>query len=143
VGVLLILLAVGLFIAEVKVQGFGVLGFGGIVAMVIGILILIDTPDPAVRIGLSTALAVALPFALFFIILLVALIKSLRQRVSTGEAGMIGLSGIVDSEVHRSGRVRVRGEYWAARSKVPIPAGKPVKVTGVDGLILEVEEMEE
>ena len=53
VGVLLILLAIGLFVAEVKIQGFGILGFGGVVAMVIGTLILIDTPDPAMRIGLG------------------------------------------------------------------------------------------
>jgi membrane-bound serine protease (ClpP class) len=56
VGVLLILLAIGLFIAEVKVGGFGVLGIGGLVAMVIGMLILVDSPDPAVRITLFTAL---------------------------------------------------------------------------------------
>jgi membrane-bound serine protease (ClpP class) len=143
VGVLLILLAIGLFIAEVKVQGFGVLGFGGIVAMVIGILILIDTPDPAMRIGLSTAIAVALPFAAIFIILLVALFKSWRQRVTTGNAGMIGLIGVADSDIFSSGRVKVRGEYWSARSASLIPAGRPVKVLAVDDLNLKVEEVRE
>ena len=143
VGVLLILLAIGLFIAEVKVQGFGVLGFGGIVAMVIGILILIDTPDPAMRIGLSTAIAVALPFAAIFIILLVALIKSWRQRVTTGDAGMIGLIGMADNEIFSSGRIKVRGEYWSARSASPVPAGRPVKVMAVDNMTLKVEEVKE
>ncbi len=140
VGVLLILLAVGLFVAEVKVQGFGVLGFGGVVAMVIGILILVDTPDPAVRIGLGTALSVALPFAVIFLILLVAVLKSLRQKVMTGDAGMVGLIGIADSEIHQSGRVRVRGEYWVARSDSPIRAGSQVTVVGVENLMLKVEE---
>jgi membrane-bound serine protease (ClpP class) len=143
VGVLLILLAIGLFIAEVKVQGFGVLGFGGVVAMVMGILILVDTPDPAVQIGFATAVSVALPFAVVFIILLIALLKSLRQRVTTGEAGMIGLIGVADNEVSGTGRVRVRGEYWTARSPRPIAPGKPVKVTGVEDLTLEVEEIRE
>jgi membrane-bound serine protease (ClpP class) len=140
VGVLLILLAIGLFVAEVKVQGFGVLGLGGVVAMVIGMLILVDTPDPAVRIGLGMALAVALPFAVIFVILLVALLKSLRQRATTGDAGMIGLTGVADSAVHQAGRVRVRGEYWAACSDAPIEAGKSIRVVDIENLTLKVEE---
>jgi membrane-bound serine protease (ClpP class) len=141
VGVLLILLAIGLFIAEVKVQGFGVLGLGGVVSMVIGMLILVDSPDPAVRIGIATALATALPFAVIFIILLIALIKSLRQRVWTGDAGMIGLIGIAEGEVHGEGRVKVRGEYWQALSAQPIAAGSRVRVVGINNLTLEVEEV--
>jgi len=143
VGVLLILLALGLFVAEVKVQGFGVLGFGGIAAMVVGMLILVESPDPAMRIGLATALAVAVPFAVIFIILLVALLKSLKQQAATGTEGMVGLVGTADSEIHRQGRVRVRGEYWAARSEHPIAPGKTVRVVGVDGLTLRVEEVGE
>jgi len=143
VGVLLILLAIGLFIAEVKVQGFGILGFGGVVAMVIGTLILIDAPDPAMRIGLATAIGVALPFAVIFIILLVALLKSMTQKVVTGDRGMIGLVGVADSDVHRSGRVRVRGEYWAARSDAPVQAGRPVRVVDIENLTVKVEEISE
>ncbi len=141
VGVLLIILAIGLFVAEVKVGGFGVLGIGGLVAMVMGMLILIDSPDPAVRIGLYTALALALPFAAIFLILLIALLKSLRQKAATGDQGMIGLIGIADSDVHQSGRVKVRGEYWTARSASPIPAGKSVRVVEVENLMLKVEEV--
>jgi membrane-bound serine protease (ClpP class) len=143
VGVLLILLALGLFVAEVKVQGFGVLGFGGIVAMVVGILILIDSPDPAVRIGLSTALSVALPFAVIFIILLIALLKSMRQRALTGSDGMVGLTGAADSDIHHRGRVKVRGEYWAASSDRPIEAGKTVRVVSIENLAVRVEEVRE
>jgi len=143
VGVLLILLAIGLFVAEVKVQGFGILGFGGIVSMVIGMVILIDTPDPALRIGIGTALSLALPFAVIFVILLFALIKSYRQKIATGNAGMIGLTGISHSEVHRSGRVKVRGEYWTARSVAFIPPGKTIRILGVEDLTLQVEEVEE
>ncbi len=140
VGVLLILLAIGLFIAEVKVQGFGILGLGGVVSMVIGLLILINTPDPSMRIGLGTALAVSIPFAVIFMILLFVLLKSLRQKVYTGVAGMIGLIGVADTEIHTTGRVKVRGEYWAACSDSPIAAGKSVKVLSVIDLNLKVEE---
>ncbi|MBN1569668.1 MAG: nodulation protein NfeD [Acidobacteria bacterium] len=141
VGVLLIVLAIGLLIAEVKVGGFGVLGIGGLVAMVIGMLILVDSPDPAVRIGLWTAIGLALPFAAIFLILMIALLRSFRQKVATGDEGMIGLAGVADSEINESGRVKIRGEYWAARSSSNIQAGKPVKVVSIENLTLIVEEM--
>ena len=143
VGALLILLAIGLFVAEVKVQGFGILGLGGVVSMVIGMLILVDSPDPALRIGLKTALSMALPFAIIFTILVVAMFKSLKQAVTTGDVGMVGLIGIADTEINSGGRVRVRGEYWAARSSTPILPGRPVRVIGVDNLLLKVEEVKE
>jgi membrane-bound serine protease (ClpP class) len=141
VGVLLLLLAIGLLIAEVKVGGFGVLGIGGLVAMVFGMLILVDSPDPAVRIGFYTALALALPFATIFIILLIALLRSFTQKVATGDQGMIGLLGVADTEIHTSGRVRIRGEYWAARAGAPVAAGKEVKVLAIENLTLTVEEL--
>jgi membrane-bound serine protease (ClpP class) len=141
VGVLLIFLAIGLLIAEVMVGGFGVLGIGGLVAMVFGMLILIDSPDPAVRIGLYTALALALPFAAILLILLVALFKSLRQKVATGDEGMIGLIGVADTDIHASGRVKIRGEYWTAYSAAPIPAGRNVRVLEAENLKLKVEEV--
>jgi len=141
VGVLLILLAIGLLIAEVKVGGFGVLGIGGVVAMVFGMLILIDSPDPAMRVGLFTALSLALPFAAIFLIILIALIRSYRQKAETGNEGMVGMVGVADSEIGEAGRIRIRGEYWAARSDAPVPAGKSVRVRAVENLTLLVEEV--
>ncbi|MDM7994344.1 MAG: nodulation protein NfeD [Acidobacteriota bacterium] len=143
VGVLLILLAIGLLIAEVKVGGFGVLGIGGLVAMVFGMLILVDSPDPAVRIGLFTALSLALPFAAIFLILLIALLRSYKQKAETGDEGMIGMIGKADDAIHESGRVKIRGEYWSARSSSPIPAGRPVKVLAIENLTLIVEEVKQ
>ena len=95
------------------------------------------------RIGLSTAFAVALPFAAIFIVILIAVLKSIRQRVTTGSAGMIGLIGVADNAIFKSGRVRVRGEYWNAFSESPIVAGKQVKVLAVNDLMLHVEEVKE
>ena len=143
VGVLLIVLAIGLFVAEVKIGGFGILGIGGLTAMVTGMMILIDSPDPAVRIGLYTALAIALPFAAVFLILMFALFRSYRQRVSTGDQGMVGLTGIADNDIDPSGRVKVRGEYWFAYAASPITAGKKVKVLAIENLKLKVEEVKE
>jgi membrane-bound serine protease (ClpP class) len=143
VGVLLILLAIGLLIAEIKIGGFGVLGIGGLVSMILGMLILIDAPDPAIRVQLSTALGLALPFAAIILLLLFVFYRSSRQKISTGDEGMIGLTGVADSDVHQRGRVKVRGEYWAACSAVPIAAGKAIRVLAVESLTLRVEEAKE
>jgi membrane-bound serine protease (ClpP class) len=141
VGVLLMLLGIGLLIAEAKVGGFGILGIGGLVAMVFGMLILIDAPDPAVQIGWFTALSLALPFAAIVLVLLIALLRSYKQKAATGDEGMVGLIGVADNDVYEAGRVHIRGEYWAARSSSPVPAGKAVKVLAVENLTLIVEEV--
>ena len=143
VGVILIILAIGLFIAEVKVGGFGILGIGGIVSMIIGMLILVDSPDPSVRIGLFSAIALTLPFATILCILVIALLRSLHQKAMTGNQGMIGLIGTAVSDVGRTGRVKVRGEYWTARSSTPIVEGKEVRVLSVEDMVLQVEEVGE
>ena len=143
VGVLLIILAIGLFVAEVKVGGFGVLGIGGVVSMIFGMLILVDSPDPAVRIGIYTALAFTMPFAAILIILMIALLRSMRQKVLTGNQGMVGLIGVANSEINRNGRVRVRGEYWTAHSSSPIAAGKTVRILAIEDLTLQVEEVKD
>ena len=143
VGVLMILLAAGLFIAEVKVQSFGVLGIGGVIAMVIGCVILIDAPDPAVRIGLRSAILTSVPFAVISTVLLISVVRSWKDRVTTGEVGMVGLIGVTDSEVFTAGRVRVHGEYWKAHSDSQIAAGTRVRVTRIDNLDLTVEEVSE
>ena len=111
--------------------------------MVIGMLILVDSPDPAMRIGLPMALGMALPFAVIFLILLIAVIRSMKQKAATGDEGMIGLIGIADSSINKSGRVKVRGEYWSAHSSSPIPAGKAVRVLAVENLTLKVEEVQD
>jgi len=141
VGVLLMLLAIALLVAEVKVGGFGVLGIGGLVAMVFGMLILVDSPDPAVRIGWFTALSLALPFAAIFLIILVALLRSYKQKATTGDEGMVGLIGVADTDIGETGRVRIRGEYWTARASSPVPAGKTVRVLAIEYLTLIVEEV--
>jgi len=106
-------------------------------------LILIDAPDPAVRIGIFTAFALALPFAVIFLILMFAFFRSYTQRVSTGDEGMVGLIGIADIDIQKTGRVKVRGEYWTAQSSSLISAGRPVKVVAVENLTLRVEEVRE
>ena len=138
-GALLIAVALALFVLEAKVQGFGVLGLGGVVAAVIGSLILIDVPNPEMRLPLDLVLAVVIPFALILIVMVRLALRARQTRVSTGLAGMIGLKGRAETAIEPEGRVFVRGELWRARSQTKIAAGENVRVVGVEGLTLEVD----
>lgn len=138
-GVLLILLAVGLFILEANVTSHGVLAAGGVVAMVIGALILVDSPWPEARIRLATALSVTLPLAAVVIILMRFALVAQRRKAVTGEAGMIDALGVARTDLDPEGKVMVRGEIWDARAQGKILKGTRVRVRGFDGLTLLVE----
>ncbi len=140
IGVLLILLAIGLFIAELMVQGFGFFGVGGIVAMTLGLLLLVDAPNPEVRIHLGPALAVAASLAFLMVFLLRLTIKSYRANVITGTGSLEGAIGQARSQVDQDGgKVFVSGEWWEAVSEQPVPEGSQVRVLGSNNLILSVE----
>lgn len=141
VGLLLILLALALFIAEIKVQGFGILGIGGMAALLFGALILVDAPEPELRISFSTALAVAIPFGLILMFLLRLTMKSMAQKIVTGEEGMVGSTGLAYTPIYKDGKVMVRGEYWEACSEHPIEKNKPVLILKIENLKLIVEEL--
>jgi membrane-bound serine protease (ClpP class) len=138
-GVLLIAVALGLFVLEAKVQGFGILGLGGIAAAVVGSLILIDAPNPELRLPLGLILAVVVPFAVMLTFMLRLAIRARRVKVTTGTSGMIGLRGRAQTAIAPEGTIFVRGELWHARSHMSIAPGEGVRVTGLDGLTLAVE----
>ena len=142
-GVLLILLALVLFVLEAKLGSHGVLAGGGILAMVVGSLILIDTPWPEMRIHLATSLAVTVPLAFITVILLRLVIAAQRRKAVTGEIGMIDAVGITQTELGLEGKVLVRGEIWEARASQRIPKGTKVRVRAIKGLILLVEPASE
>ena len=140
IGVLLILLAVGLFIAELMVSGFGVFGVGGIVAMTFGLLVLIDAPNPEVRIHWSAALAVAGSFAMIMVFLLRLTIRSIREKVILGTGSLEGSIGQARTQVNQEGgKVFVNGEWWQAVCESPIEVGAQVRVVGARNLVLTVE----
>ena len=138
-GVVLIFVAIGLFVLEAKVGGFGILGIGGIVAAVVGSLILIDVPTPELRLPLRLVLAVVVPFGVILTTMLRLAIKARHSKVRTGVTGMIGLSGRAVTGIAPEGTVFVRGELWRARSKTTIAKDEAIRVTGVEGLTLDVE----
>jgi membrane-bound serine protease (ClpP class) len=137
-GAALMLLAFVLFALEAKVAAHGVLGVGGTVAMVLGAVMLVDSPLPELRIHWSTAVSLALPFSLITFMLLSLAVRARRNKVDTGAEGMIGAVGAALSELAPEGKVFVHGEYWNAVSQVPVAAGARVRVTAIDGLKLTV-----
>ncbi len=140
-GVVLILLAVGLLALEVKVTSHGVLAAGGIVALVIGAMILINSPWPETRIRLSTALGVALPLAVISVILLRLALAARRKKALTGETGMIDSVGVARTDLEPEGKVLAHGEIWDARAEQKISKGTRVRVKAVEGLTIVVEPL--
>jgi len=142
VAVLMILLAFALFILEAKFVSHGILAAGGVAAMVLGALMLVDSPPiPEMAVRWELALAVAVPIAVITVVLLRFVWRSFAWRVASGKESLVGEIGEVRQEIAngRKGMVFVAGEWWSATSKQPIAAGQKVRVVRAQGLVLEVE----
>ena len=137
-GVLLILLAIVMFIAEIKIVSHGVLTLGGVAAMILGSVLLIDSPVPDMRIPLTTIIATALAVAGFFTLIVGTAARALRSRTTTGREGMVGEVGVVRSRLAPRGQVFVRGELWNAEAESPVEPGDSVRVAKIEGLTLRV-----
>jgi membrane-bound serine protease (ClpP class) len=138
-GVLLLFLAVVLFVLEAQIASHGILAAGGVLSMVIGSLILVDSPWPEARIHLSTALGVAIPLGIITVILLRAALTAHRRKAMTGDAQMLDATGTAQSDLDLTGTVFIRGELWSARSEEKISQDTRVRVKSMEGLILVVE----
>lgn len=140
-GILLILLALILFIAEIKVVSSGMLTVGGMIAMILGSLLLFESPEPWLRLSWSVMLLTVLLTAAFFVLIVRKALAAHRQRPTTGREGLIGEEGSAMSTIDPTGKVFVRGEYWEARSDTPIAAGEKVVVEAVEGMCLKVRKI--
>jgi membrane-bound serine protease (ClpP class) len=143
IALVLILSAFAFFVLEAKYQTHGVLGVGGTVLMVLGGLLLIDGPIPELRVNIWTALAVAIPMGAITVFLMSIALKARRNKVITGEQGMIGKIAIVCVPLTPSGKVFVQGELWDAVSPMNADAGSKVVVKQVENLVLHVEPAHE
>lgn len=143
-GLLLIIVALSLFVLEAKFPTHGVLGVGGVVAMVLGALMLVRSPLTGMGVSLSTALGVAIPFAIIIIILMRLVLRSFAWKPSTGKEELVGEEGEVTEPIGAGGgMVRIHGELWraAAPPGEAIPRGARVRVQKVEGLVLEVQSV--
>ncbi|MBI4381468.1 MAG: nodulation protein NfeD [candidate division NC10 bacterium] len=137
-GLLLILLAVILFIAEVKVASHGLLAAGGITAMILGSLMLIKSSEPFMRISLAAILATTGATAAFFIFMVTMALRTQRQKTTTGVEGLIGQVGTARTPLRPEGSIFVGGELWSARCEGGAETGDKVRVQAVKGLTLIV-----
>ncbi len=141
VGVILILLAIVLFVAEIKVVSHGVLTIGGVVALLLGSLMLFEAPDPTMRVSFDVLIPAVVLTSLFFVVIIGMALKAQTRDKQTGPETLIGAEGEAMTDVFHSGTVFVRGEYWQAKSESPIPKGSRVKIVTVDRLRMKVQEI--
>lgn len=143
-GFLLILLAVGLFILEVKVISHGLLAIGGIVAMTIGSLMLFETPGSLIRLSLWVVMPAVAATALFFVVVVRLVIRAARRQPTTGAEGLIGVEGVAHTDINKDeGMVLLHGELWSAYTDGLIRCGERVVVGSVSGLRLQVRRLTE
>ena len=142
-GVLLILLALVLFLLEVKITSHGILGGGGVISLFLGSLMLVnDTEWPYKSISLSVIIPVVIVFTLFFFLAAWLSIRAHKKKVETGQAGIVGEIGLAKSAVGpEGGSVFIHGEYWKAVSEVQIEPNTKIKVVDVKGMELKVERL--
>jgi membrane-bound serine protease (ClpP class) len=138
-GAALLISALTMFALEVKFTSHGVLAAGGAACMILGAVMLIDSPIPEMRIHWSTAIAVTVPFAAISVLLLSLALHSFRAKVETGSEGMVGQIGAAVTDLSPAGKVFVHGEYWDAVSLKPAAVGASIRVTAIDKLKLTVE----
>jgi membrane-bound serine protease (ClpP class) len=142
-AVTLILASFAFFVLEAKYATHGILAIGGMVLLTLGGLLLVDGPIPELRVKFLTAVSVAIPFGIITVFLMTIAIRARRNKVTTGAQGMIGQSGVARSTLSPSGQVVILGEIWNAYSSLPVVAGEPVLVRGIDGLTLVVEPVKQ
>lgn len=137
-GLGLIVLGLAFIIAEAFIPSFGALGVGGVVAFVIGSVILFDTETAAFRVSVELIAGLAIVSALLLLGLVSMLLRSRRQPAASGADRIIGRAGEAMHDFHGSGQIRINGEIWSARSKAAIKKGESVRVLARDGLLLQV-----
>jgi len=132
-----------LFALEAKLASHGVLGLGGVVALTLGGLFLVDGPIPEMRVRLSTALGVSLPVGAITVFLMTIALKARAGKRVSGMEGMVGEIGIAETPLSPNGKVFVHGELWDATASSPIAQGGHVAVKQVEGLRLRVDPVSE
>jgi membrane-bound serine protease (ClpP class) len=139
VGLALMIVGIGLIMAEAFVPSFGALGVGGIAAFIFGAIMMFDSGIPGFGISITFVVAFAVVAGVFLLWMVSYLVKLRRRGVVTGKESMLGSTAIAMESFTGAGRVWLEGAPWAAVSNVQIEKDQRVAVTAIDGLTLEVE----
>jgi membrane-bound serine protease (ClpP class) len=138
-GLALIALGVVLIVAESFVPSFGTLGLGGIIAFVIGSVMLLDNDVPGFSIAWQLIAAMGLAGALVLLAIVSFAVRARRRPVVSGVEGLTREIAEAVEDFDRQGLVRVHGELWTAVSAEPVRAGQRLRIRQVDGLVIQVE----
>jgi membrane-bound serine protease (ClpP class) len=143
-GLLLILFAIGMLVAEIWVVSHGILAIGGVVALALGSLMLFDAPEIDLRVSWWVILPTVAATAGVFLVVITAGVRALKSRAAVGAPALVGQTGVVRSPLAPEGQVLVQGELWrAVARRGPLTEGARVRIVGVDGLTLTVEPVGE
>ena len=142
-GLALLVLGIIFMVSEAFVPSFGALGIGGLVAFVIGSIIMIDTDVPGYGISLPLIFTFTFISGVFFLGIIAMAIKARGRPVVSGQEELINAIGTVQQDFSDQGWIHIHGESWRARTGVPLKHGQKVRVTRIDGLTLDVEPQEE
>jgi membrane-bound serine protease (ClpP class) len=141
-GLLLIILAIILFLLEIKIPSYGVLSIGGVISMIIGSIMLFDSPMPFLRVSWKVILIATVLTALFFIFAVGMGIRAQRRKPTTGREGLKGETGeAVENFKDGKGQASILGEIWQAESEDRIKAGDEVEVVKTVGLKVQVKRI--
>lgn len=141
-GLALILFAIILFIAEIKVVSHGLLSVGGVISLFLGSLMLIESPTEYMRISLTVIIPAVLVSAAFFVFAVTMAIRARLSKPTTGMEGLIGEIGVAATTIALEGKVSIHGEFWNVITDQTIERGEKVQVTGVSNLKLKVKKIE-
>ncbi len=141
-GLALILFAIILFIAEIKVVSHGLLAVGGVISLFLGSLMLFRSPVEYMRVSLSVIIPAVLVSAAFFIFAVTRAINARLRKPTTGTEGLMGEAGIASTPIAPEGKVAIHGEFWNATSDQNIEKGEKVQVIGVKNLKLNVKKIQ-
>src|SRR5579885_1531573 len=138
-GAALVLLGIGLLVAEVHIGTFGVIGVGGVIAFAIGAFMMFHIGVPGFEVSLTVVVGATVATAVLFFLVIGMLLRSRKRPVVTGKEALLGAEGETVSWRQEEGSVRVLGEIWRARAAQPLAPGSRIKVVNRDGLVLIVE----
>ncbi len=138
-GILLILLAIIFFIMEMKISSFGLLSIAGVISLALGSVMLFEKSNSGVSLSWQVVIPTVTLVSLFFICVAGLVFRAQLFRPRTGAEGLIGEIGIVKNDLNPHGRILLHGELWKAVSRQPVSEGAGVRVTKVEGLVVEVE----
>jgi membrane-bound serine protease (ClpP class) len=140
VGILLIIMAVVLFILEVKIPSFGLLSIAAIISLTLGSVMLFETGEMALRVSWSVIIPTVAMVSAFFVFAMGLAARAWMTVPRTGEQGLAGEMGLAITDIDTEGKVLIRGEYWNAVADEPIGKGQKVRVVGARNLIVRVTQ---